>query len=156
MRTLIALAGTDAAAGLQPGPRVFLDYTQAELDAAYDQTAYMPHIQQLRDRWHSNSARTRARIGPPLRRAYGPSAIEQLDIFRTGAPAAAPVFVFIHGGAWRSGSASQYSAPGRDVRARRGALRRAGFHDGAGCRRQPVPDGRAGLPRDRLGLPQRG
>ena len=111
MRTLIALAGTDAAAGLQPGPRVYLNYTQAELDAAYDQTAYMPHIQQLRDRWHSNSARTRARIGPPLRRAYGPSAIEQLDIFRTGAPAAAPVFIFIHGGAWRSGSASQYSAP---------------------------------------------
>ena len=34
--------------------------------------------------------------------------------------------------------------PGRDVRARRGALRRAGFHDGAGRRRQPVPDGRAG------------
>ena len=90
---------------------VFLDYTQAELDAAYDQTAYMPHIQQLRDRWHSNSARTRARIGMPLRRAYGPSAIEQLDIFRTNAPAPAPVFVFIHGGAWSSGSATQYSAP---------------------------------------------
>ena len=40
MRTLIALAGTDAAAGLQPGPRVYLNYTQAELDAAYDQAAY--------------------------------------------------------------------------------------------------------------------
>ncbi len=71
----------------------------------------MPHIQQLRDRWHSNSARTRARIGPPLRRAYGPSAIEELDIFRTDALAPAPVFVFIHGGAWRAGSAEQYSAP---------------------------------------------
>jgi len=89
---------------------VFLDYTQAELDAAYDQAAYMPHIQQLRDRWHSNSARTRARLGPPLGRRYGPSAIEELDIFRTDAPAPAPVFVFIHGGAWRAGSAKQYSA----------------------------------------------
>lgn len=69
----------------------------------------MPHIQQLRDRWHSNSARTRARLGPPLRRRYGPGAIEELDIFRTDAPA--PVFVFIHGGAWRAGSAKQYSAP---------------------------------------------
>jgi arylformamidase len=93
------------------GPRVFLDYTQAELDAAYDQTAYMPHIQQLRDRWHSNSARTRVRLGPPLRRRYGPTAIEELDIFQTKAPAPAPVFIFIHGGAWRAGSAQQYSAP---------------------------------------------
>src|SRR4051812_29483633 len=82
----------------EKGPPVYLDYDQAELDAAYDQAAYMPHIQQLRDRWHSNSARPRARLGPPLRRTYGPSAIEQLDIFRTNAPAPAPVFVFIHGG----------------------------------------------------------
>jgi arylformamidase len=92
-------------------PPVFLDYTQAELDAAYDQAAYMPHIQQLRDRWHSNSARTRARLGPPLRRRYGSSAIEELDIFQTKAATPAPVFVFIHGGAWRAGSATQYSAP---------------------------------------------
>lgn len=103
--------GGAAAAPAGKGPPVFLDYTQAELDAAYDQAAYMPHIQQLRDRWHGNSARTRARIGPPLRRRYGPSAVEELDIFQTRAPAPAPVFVFIHGGAWRSGSASQYSAP---------------------------------------------
>lgn len=102
-------AGSATAAPAGKGPPVFLDYTQAELDAAYDQAAYMPHIQQLRDRWHSNSARVRARIGKPLRRRYGTSAIEELDIFRTDAPA--PVFVFIHGGAWRSGSASQYSAP---------------------------------------------
>ena len=91
-------------------PRVFLNYTQAELDAAYDQAAYQPNIQQLRDRWHSNSARTRARLGAPLRCAYGPSEVEQLDIFRTAAAAPAPIFVFIHGGAWRAGSAQQYSA----------------------------------------------
>src|SRR3954453_18759370 len=103
--------GTAMAAPAGKGPPIFLDYTQAELDAAYDQAAYMPHIQQLRDRWHSNSARTRARLGPPLRRRYGPSAIEELDIFQTKAPAPAPVFIFIHGGAWRAGSAKQYSAP---------------------------------------------
>lgn len=93
------------------GPLVFLDYDQAELDAAYDQSAYQPNIQQLRDRWVSSSERTRARIGLPLRRAYGPSEIEGLDIFRTKAPAPAPVFVFIHGGAWRAGSAKTYAAP---------------------------------------------
>ena len=92
-------------------PLVFLNYAQAELDAAYDQAAYQPNIQQLRDRWASQSERTRARIGPPLRYAYGPSEIEQLDIFRTGAAASAPVFIFIHGGAWRAGSARTYAAP---------------------------------------------
>jgi arylformamidase len=92
-------------------PLVFLNYTQAELDAAYDQAAYQPNIQQLRDRWFSNSERTRQRIGPPLRRAYGPSEIERLDIFCTEAVAPAPVFVFIHGGAWRAGTAKQYAAP---------------------------------------------
>ncbi len=37
--------------------------------------------------------------------------IEQLDIFRTKAAAPAPVFVFIHGGAWRAGAAKTYAAP---------------------------------------------
>ena len=91
-------------------PKVFLNYTQAELDAAYNQAAYQPNIQQLRDRWISNSERTRQRIGAPLRRSYGPTEIEQLDIFRTDRPDA-PVFVFIHGGAWRAGLAKNYAAP---------------------------------------------
>jgi arylformamidase len=92
------------------GPRVYLDYDQDQLDAAYDQAAYEPNIEQMRKRWTSNSARTRARIGEPLRRAYGDAAIEKLDIFRTNHDNA-PVFVFIHGGAWRRGLASDYSAP---------------------------------------------
>ncbi len=94
----------------EKGPRVFLDYDQIELDAAYDQAVYQPNILQLNRRWASNSARTRARIGEPLRRAYGDSAIEQLDIFRTDRPSA-PIFVFIHGGAWIRGDAKSYSAP---------------------------------------------
>src|SRR5690349_19554140 len=77
-------------------PLVFLNYTQAELDAAYNQAAYEANIQQLRDRWIANSERTRARIGQPERCAYGPSAIEQLDIFGAKAAAPAPIFVFIH------------------------------------------------------------
>ena len=92
------------------GPAVFLDYDQDALDAAYDQAAYEPNIDQMRRRWASNSARTRARIGEPLRRAYGAAEVEGLDIFRAAA-GGAPVFVFIHGGAWRAGTASQYSAP---------------------------------------------
>lgn len=89
---------------------VFLDYDQIELDAAYDQAVYQPNILQLNKRWASNSARTRARIGEPERRAYGDSAIEQLDIFLTDKPNA-PIFVFVHGGAWIRGDAKSYSAP---------------------------------------------
>ena len=95
-------------------PLVYLNYTQAELDAAYNQAAYQPNIQQLRDRWIANSERTRQRIGPPLRLPYGPTEIEQLDVFRTDRDTdggGAPIFVFIHGGAWRAGSAKTYAAP---------------------------------------------
>jgi len=46
---------------------------------------------------HSELARRR--IGEPERVAYGPSEIEQLDIYRA-AGAAAPIFVFIHGGSY--------------------------------------------------------
>ena len=94
----------------EKGPLVFLDFDQIELDAAYDQAVYQPNILQLNKRWWSNSARTRARIGEPERRAYGDSGIEQLDLFRT-AKSNAPIFVFIHGGAWIRGDAKSYSAP---------------------------------------------
>jgi arylformamidase len=93
------------------GPLVFLDYDQGALDAAYDQAAYQPNIQQLRDRWISSSARTRARLGEPARHEYGPSEIERLDLFRTSAATPAPIFIFIHGGAWQRGLAKNYSAP---------------------------------------------
>jgi arylformamidase len=92
------------------GPRVFLDYDQEELDAAYNQAAYEPNIEQMRKRWVSNSARIRARVGAPLRRAYGDAEIEKLDIFSTD-KANAPIFVFLHGGSWRRGTAATYSAP---------------------------------------------
>ena len=111
---MIGLTGTTDAIAGEREKRVFLDYTQAELDAAYDQAAYQPNIQQLRDRWISNSERTRSRVGLPERHAYGPTEVEKLDIFRAKAPAPAPIFMFIHGGAWRAGSAKTYAAPAPD------------------------------------------
>jgi arylformamidase len=89
------------------GPLVFMEYDQIELDAAYDQSAYAPLGYQITARRASNSEDTRRRIGNPQRESYGPSEIEKLDIFRTRAPNA-PVFIFVHGGAWQSGEASGY------------------------------------------------
>jgi arylformamidase len=89
------------------GPRVFLDYDQVELDAAYDQSFYAPLADQIHKRLASRSDATRALLGAPRQVAYGPSAIETLDIYRASRPKA-PIFVFIHGGAWLTGSAKQY------------------------------------------------
>jgi arylformamidase len=88
------------------GPLVFMDYDQDELDAAYKQEVYEPLMQRVSDRLASNSAAVRERLGKPQRVAYGPTAIEKLDIYRTER-AKAPIFLFIHGGTWRSGSASE-------------------------------------------------
>jgi arylformamidase len=96
------------AAAAKRGTRVYLDYTQSELDAAYDQAAYAPNQQQLQDRRVANSEAARQRLGPPERFAYGESEIEKLDVFRTRRPNA-PIFVFIHGGAWRNGVAKDHA-----------------------------------------------
>jgi arylformamidase len=90
------------------GPRVFLDYTQSELDAAYDQAMYAPNAQQIQNRRLANGAAVRARLGEPLRFAYGPTPIEGLDVFATPREKA-PIFVFIHGGAWRNGVARDHA-----------------------------------------------
>jgi arylformamidase len=84
--------------------KVFLDYDQAALDRAYDQTAWAPNMQEVLQRRAAASDAVRARLGPPRRVAYGPTAIEQLDLFATTRPDA-PIMVFLHGGAWRSGEA---------------------------------------------------
>ena len=90
------------------GPVVFDGMDQVELDAAYDQTFYAPTEGEIIKRVLANSDAARARLGNPQRVAYGGSAIEKLDIFRTHRPKA-PVFVFIHGGAWLRGSAKGYA-----------------------------------------------
>ena len=90
------------------GPSVWLDMDQVELDASYDQSVYAPLGRQVIARCVANSELVRKRLGPPQRAAYGPTEVEKLDIFRTKQPNA-PIFVFIHGGAWLHGSAKGYA-----------------------------------------------
>jgi len=94
----------------ETGPKVFRDYDQVELDAMYDQAAYAPNQQQITSRFFTNSELVQARLGIPMRFTYGPSKIERLDVYVTPGKKA-PVNIFIHGGAWRSGSASAYGFP---------------------------------------------
>lgn len=90
------------------GPRVFMDYDQAALDAAYNQAVYAPHSEHVRRRMIAESEAVRARIGEPLRLAYGPTDIEKVDIYKTqkSRTALAPMLIFIHGGAWHRGTAA--------------------------------------------------
>ncbi len=90
------------------GPSVWMNMDQVELDAAYDQSMYAPLARQILARAASNSEMVRRRLGPPQRQAYGPTEIEMLDIFRTKG-SSAPIFFFIHGGAWLHGSAKDYA-----------------------------------------------
>ena len=96
------------AAVARKGPRVWLDMDQQELDAAYDQSKYAPNQPLIQVRRQAGSKRARAALGAPLRLAYGPSEIEQLDVYRAAATNA-PVHVFIHGGAWRNGCSADFA-----------------------------------------------
>ena len=91
------------------GPLVWLNMDQKELDDAYTQAAYASNQPQVGARAARNSDLVRERLGAPLRLAYGPTEIEKLDIYRTAAPDA-PIFIYIHGGAWRSGAAATNAA----------------------------------------------
>ena len=91
------------------GPLVWLDMDQKELDDAYDQSVYAPnqHLVQARRRLASEALLERI---TPERAAYGPSADEQLDIYRTRRPNA-PIHIYVHGGAWRNGQAKEFAFP---------------------------------------------
>ncbi|HET7191867.1 MAG TPA: alpha/beta hydrolase [Pseudolabrys sp.] len=92
------------------GPLVWMDMDQMELDAAYDQSAYAPLLRQILKRYASSSNEVRARLGAPKRLAYGPTPVEALDLY-PAKKSNAPIFVFIHGGAWRSGESKNYGFP---------------------------------------------
>jgi len=103
-------AATVAPRAFAQAPKVFLDYDQAALDRAYDQRHWAPNMQPVIKRYAQASEAVRARLGPPKTFAYGPGAVETLDVFATSRPNA-PVMVFIHGGAWRVGKAKDAAYP---------------------------------------------
>lgn len=85
---------------MRRAPIVWDGMDQVELDAAYDQDFYQPHIDRVNSRLSKLSFDYRFRRGDPERASYGEDQTEGLDIYRTDREDA-PVFVFIHGGTWR-------------------------------------------------------
>lgn len=96
----------------QPRP-VFRDwraYSQAELDDQYNQNSLVPDSSGFKERKIRESARARESLDCILDVAYGPTRKEVLDIFpapRKGAP----IQIFLHGGAWKSGHKDEVSYP---------------------------------------------
>lgn len=91
---------------------VYRGYSQAELDAQYNQATLVPDIGGYLDAWNGESARVRDSLPCRLSVPYGDGPAETLDIFpaENGA-AGAPVMLFIHGGAWRALSKDSFSYP---------------------------------------------
>ena len=85
--------------GARVSSPVFLGYSQAELDRAYDQRVWAPDMEATLARCREAGARVRASAGMLADIPYGDGADERLDVFP--ASAGAPVHVHIHGGAWR-------------------------------------------------------
>jgi arylformamidase len=100
----------ESAAQRNKGPVVWLNMDQKELDDAYDQTVYAPNQPLIAARRKVASESVLNRFGPPERVAYGPMEIEKLDIYKSKNPNA-PVMIYIHGGAWRHGSAKDFAFP---------------------------------------------
>ena len=82
-----------------PAP-VFRGYDQAALDRAYDQHVWAANADAVVARYGTASATVRSRLDRRADIAYGATPAEMLDVF-PARQSAAPVQVFIHGGAWR-------------------------------------------------------
>lgn len=85
------------------GGKVYLDYTQAELDAAYDQRVYAPNREEIVAWYGTESAKVRDRLPHQRSVPYGEGEDETLDIFpaqKGPGSNLTPVHVHIHGGRW--------------------------------------------------------
>lgn len=79
--------------------KVYLDYTQEELDRAYDQTAWANNRSEMVAWYAAESAKARATLEHRSGVRYGPGEDETLDIF-PAAGSGAPVHIHVHGGRW--------------------------------------------------------
>ena len=99
---------------------IFLQYTKAELDRNFDQRGWIPNALEIIGRHIERSRRAREKLRHVADIRYGQHIDEVLDYFPT-AQRNAPVHVFVHGGAWKNFTKSDYSFPAESFVA-------AGFH----------------------------
>jgi arylformamidase len=101
--------------------KVFLDYTQAELDRAYDQLVWAPHRDAIQAEIRQDCEAVRKAM-PPRTERYGKSEMQVLDVFAPAGASGAPVLVYLHGGAWLRGSRLDVAYPAPALAGRGAAL----------------------------------
>src|SRR5687767_10589948 len=89
--------------------KVYLDYTQDELDKAYTQPAWAPNMKEVLARQSEASAKLRS-VLVPRTFSYGPGQDETLDMFISEL-VKGPIHVHIHGGGWRALTKDDVSFP---------------------------------------------
>jgi arylformamidase len=99
---------------------VFLNYTQEQLDKAYDQSAWVPQMAQLEAADGERSAAVRRKM-PPRTEQYGHGPADLLDVFAPAGARGAPILVFLHGGAWLRNTREDVSHPA-PILVERGAI----------------------------------
>jgi arylformamidase len=90
--------------------RDWRELSQQELDDNYNQNSLVPDNGPYKERKVRESEKARATLKCILDVPYGPTLKEKLDIF-PAAQKGAPIQIFIHGGAWKSGNKSEVSYP---------------------------------------------
>ena len=99
--------------------KIYLDYTQEELDRQYEHRHTVPDADELIAGHKAASERVRAAADGRFDIPYGPGKDELLDIYLAESSIPAPIVVFYHGGRWAVGSkasnceaAEMYTAQG--------------------------------------------
>ncbi|MDP6391085.1 MAG: alpha/beta hydrolase [Alphaproteobacteria bacterium] len=89
---------------------IFRDYDAEELERQFNPRVFTPNHEEIFNAGVERSAAYRAAAaGAIFDLAYGPSALENLDLFRPDGDAGFPVHIYIHGGFWRSRDKADFS-----------------------------------------------
>jgi arylformamidase len=97
---------------IQPQERVYLNYTQAELDNQYDQRVLVPDISGYIQRWTDGTLAAKRDLPCIEDISYADHKDQTLDLYGDTTKAA-PLLVYLHGGAWKAltKAESGYGAP---------------------------------------------
>jgi arylformamidase len=84
--------------------KIYLDYTQEELDRQYEHRNLVPDADDFVAAQRAESERVRKAANGRFDVAYGDDGDELLDIYLAHSAGPAPIVVFFHGGRWALGS----------------------------------------------------
>lgn len=88
---------------------VYKGWTYKQLSEQIDQGPYITNFHKSVQEFYADSMKIRAQF-PPKTYSYGTGEHEKLDVFAPANAKGLPIMIWIHGGAWTSGSKNDYAA----------------------------------------------